>query len=799
MIYRRHKLLHSAILAVLAGGVLASDLAHAQDKSPEHQARDQQEQKKAAPAAARFAPESVIVTAQKREESAQSVPLAIAVVAGEDIVDKGIYSSNDIQRLVPGLSGQQSGFSRPRWFIRGIGSNDPSLTTESPLGVYRDEVFTALTSLQSFAIYDLERVEVLRGPQGTLWGKNTTAGAINFISRKPSFESDGYVRLTAGEWGAKSAQGAAGGAITEDIAGRVSVFHQEYDGYAKNLYTGDDGPSYKEDALRLQLLGNVTENLTALVNVHFGTTEPNGGYSYTVNSEPGGADRYGFTPGYGAHPKAGDDFYAGESTSKTDEFGNLLKLDWQLGDYTLTSISAYDESDGKTRGNSGNPPTYTGERDITSSWGDNNSWQISQEVRLVSPQDQRATWVTGLHYFRYRFNTDSASATFAPNPRRTYSRTWLSQDAESYAAFGSLKFKFTDRFAVTTGLRWTHEEKDVDIHTIRSTGATFSNISSWWNASSLSTPLSYDQDLSESGSWTELTGDITPEYQLTDDVLLYFRYARGYRSGGFNSSIPVLNSAQIAAGVQPYIPAVEPEYLDDYEFGFKSTWLDNTLLANAAVFYYDHKDIQLNVQAPNPLNLQNPPTGSFSQNAAKGEVKGLELELQWHPVDNFKVGGSFNITDAEYKDFNPVLSVSGVTQTVNRSGNDYFRTPKYLANIDLEYRIPLTNAGTVVLSTDWVYRSHQYYDAARQGKEQGEVAVALDGNVYQSEWQEQGAYWIGNAKVAYLTSSEKIELFATVNNVLDKNYVVNSTVAAPSYPVSLGQPRFVNFGVTARW
>lgn len=793
MISTKHKLLHSAVLAVLAGGTLAPEFAHAQQVQ-----QKEQPQQKAVPAASRVQ-ETVVVTAQKREESAQSVPLAIAVVSGDDIIDKGIYSSNDIQRLVPGLSGQQSGFSRPRWFIRGIGSNDPSLTTESPLGIYRDEVFTALTSLQSFAIYDLERVEVLRGPQGTLWGKNTTAGAINFISKKPSFESDGYLRLTAGDWGAKSAQGAAGGAINEQVAGRVSLFHQEYDGYAKNLYTGEDGPSFKQDAIRLQLLGNVTENLTAQLNVHFGKTEPNGGYSYTVNSEAGGADRYGFTPSYGAHPKAGDDFYAGESTSSTDEFGNLLKLDWQLGDYTLTSISAYDEADGQTRGNSGSPPTYTGARDITSSWGDNNSWQISQEVRLLSPREDRLSWIAGLHYFRYRFNTDSASATFAPTPRKTYSRTWLSQDAESYAAFGSLKFKVTDKFAINTGLRWTDEKKDINIHTVRSNGANFNNISSWWNVNSLSTPLSYNQDLSDSGSWSELTGDITPEYQLTDDVLLYFRFARGYRSGGFNSSIPVLTAGQIAAGVQPYIPSVEPEYLNDYEFGIKSNWLDNTLLANATVFYYDHKDIQLNVQAPNPLNLQNPPTGSFSQNAAKGEVKGLELELQWRPLDNFKIGGSLNVTDAKYKDFNPVLSVSGVTQTIDRSGNEYFRTPKYLANLDLEYRYPLTNAGTIVLSTDWVYRSHQYYDAARQGAAQGEVAVALNGNVYQSEWQEQGAYWIGNAKVAYLTSDEKIELFATVDNVLDKNYVVNATVAAPSYPVSLGQPRFVNFGFTTRW
>ncbi len=774
-----------AVAAVVAGGIAPDLFAQAQAEKPQQQQR---------------VLETVVVTAQKREQSPQTIPAAIAVVSGDDVIDRGIFSSNDIQRLVPGLSGQQSGFSRPRWFIRGIGSNDPNLTTESPLGVYRDEIFTALTSLQSFAIYDLERVEVLRGPQGTLWGKNTTAGAVNFISKKPSHETDGYLQVTAGDWGARGLQGALGGSINERTAGRISLYHQEYEGYAKNLYTGDDGPSFREDAARLQLLVDVTDNLSALFNVHINKSQPNGGYSYAVHSEAGGADRYGFTPSYGTKPKSGDPFYGGPSTEDTDTSGSLLKLDWQLGNgYTLTLISGFDESETTRSSDSGHPPTYTGTRDITSSWGEDESWQISQEIRLVSPTDQRLSWIAGLHYFRYNFERESASATFAPVARQTYTRTWLDQDAESYAAFGSLKFNVTERFAINAGLRWTDEEKTINIHTIRSPGATFNNIASWWFPSSVNTPFTYDVDVGDSETWSELTGDFTPEYQLFDNVLVFFRYARGYRSGGFNSSIPVLNNDQIAAGVTPYIPKVEPEYLDDYELGIKSDWLDGTLLLNATAYYYDHKDIQLNVQAPNPLNLQNPPTGSFSQNAAGGEVRGLELEVNWSPIENLRLTAAYNYTDAEYVDFNPLLSVSGVTQRVDRSGNRYFRTPKHLANFNIDYRIPLQSAGTIVLATDWVFRSHQYYNAAQQGAAQGDVARGLDGNVYQSEWQEQGAYWIGNAKLAYLTRDDKIEYFATVNNLLDENYVVNSTVASPSYPVSLGQPRFVNFGITARF
>lgn len=745
--------------------------------------------------------EVIVVTAQKREQSIQTVPLALAVIDGDEILDRGIFSSNDIQRLAPGLSGQQSGFSRPRWFIRGIGSNDPNLTTESPLGVYNDEVFTALTSLQSFPIFDLERVEVLRGPQGTLWGKNTTAGAVNYISRKPDFETSGYVRASTGDWGSKGLQGGLGGAINESTAGRISFFHQSYDGYAKNLLTGKDGPAFEENALRVQLLTNVTDNFTALFNVHLLKSEPGANYAYQVHSEAGGADRYGFTPDYGTNPKAGDAYYAGESDNVTDTEGALVKLDWSLGDYTLTSISAYDGSFNTSKTFSGNQPTFIGERDNSSSWGETASKQISQEVRLVSPQSGALSWIAGLHYFRYTFAQDAASATFSPSSRSNYTRTWRDQDSESIAAFGSIKYEFTEKFRLNAGLRWTEEEKDINIHTVRTpTGTTtFNNVSSWWQLSALDTPFNYNQNVFEDRSWRELTGDITPEYQIADETLLYFRYARGYRSGGFGSTIPTLNAQQIAAGVAPYIPVVEPEFLDSWELGSKSTFLDGALNVNATVFYYDHKDIQLNVQAPNPLNLINPPTGSFAQNASQGEVTGFELETQWQIADNLRLNAAWSFVDAEYVDFYPILSVSGVTGVVDRSGNKYFRTPKNQVTLDLEYRIPLAGGSNIILSTDWVYRSHQYYDAARQGVAQGEVARDLNGVVHQYGWQEQDAYWLGNARAAWLTADEKIEYFVEVKNVADENYVVNATAASPSYPVSLGQPRFAQAGVTVKF
>lgn len=744
--------------------------------------------------------DTVVVTAQKREESVQEVPLAISVIGGDKVLEEGIQSSNEISRVAPGVSGQQSGgrSDRPRWFIRGVGSNDPSLTAESPIGIYQDEIFTSITSLQSFPVFDLERVEVLRGPQGTLWGKNTTGGAVNFISKKPRYEPDGYVTGSIGEWNTYTAQGAVGGGLADQLAGRVSFHHEQTDGYANNLDTGNDGPTLQDSALRLQLLADPNDALQVLGNVHVRKRIAGPNPTYWVNGEAGGADRYGWVPSYGQKPESGDDYYGGDGNSVDELFGGLLKLDWQLGEFALTSISAYDEGNTDHHTKGALPPELTGTRDRTASHSSLDNWQVSQELRLTSPEDWRLSWILGAHYFRYFFDSDAASATFAPTARQTYSRTRMKQDAESYAVFGSAKFRVTERFDVNAGLRFTEEEKDIDIHTIRSAGARFTDLDYWWNPESLDTPLSYNTRIQKARKWRELTGDFTPEYQLTDNALVFFRYARGYRSGGFNNSIPVLTSAQIAAGVTPDIPEVEPEFLDNYELGLKTSWLDDRLRVNANLFYYDQKDIQLNIQAPNPLNLQNPPSGSFAQNAAGGEVKGLELEVQAVPIENLRIAASVGLLSAKYQDFNPTLSVSGITQEVDRSGNRYFRTPERTATLDVQYRIPLPQ-GTVVLATDWNYRSHQYYNAAQQGAAQGDLALAADGRVYVSGLQEQDGYALGNARVSWLNKEESLELFARVTNLTDKRYVINARVATPNYPTQTGNPRFVSVGATVRF
>lgn len=733
----------------------------------------------------------VVVTAKKREEKLQDVPLPVTAVSGNDVTKRSINTSNDVERIAPNLSAQSSNgrSSRPRWFLRGIGSNDPSVNLESPLGVYQDEVYIAYVPAQSFPLFDLERVEVLKGPQGTLWGKNTTGGAIHFVSRKPTFDPSGYAKAGVGNYGLQTAEGGFGGGLLGDrIAGRASFYYESFDGWAPNQATGKKEPAYNDFATRLQLLANLTDDVDLLVSGRFRNLNGGNNPQYfvpdpnavgvppgTIQQYPGGPT---YTPPYGSNPQIGDPFFRGAGTNALQTSGITGTLNWHFGDTTLTVISAFDrvKLNALTQGFA--PiPTF----DISASpYSDVNSRQVFQEVRLASPRAAAFSFIVGANYFNWHLWSEEARGTFGPQvARRSYIDNRLKQDDISGAGFASATYRPIERFAVTGGFRYTVERKTVRAQRLSGNGANiaYTDPVDWWRPEALqqfNVPLAV-LNIDGKETWSRPTWDLTPEYRLAPQALLFVRYARGFRSGGFNPTIiPAAN------GNPAYLPKADPEVLDDYELGLKTSWFKGRLNANAAAFYYHLQDAQLNVQQPNPGGIPNANTSTL-QNAAGGNIRGLELEVDALPLRNLRLSGGLGLLRSKYTDFN---TFQGATP-IDASGNRFYRTPNTSFVVAAEYTQPLGGrAGSLAGSTDWSFRSRIYHNAVVQN----------------DPIQQTPAYTLGNAEIRYVTADGRLTLQLYVKNLTDKSYkVLSQVVNLGAYPTSLGAPRTFGANVIARF
>jgi iron complex outermembrane recepter protein len=714
---------------------------------------------------------SVLVTASKRAERAQDVPAPISTASQKQILDQNLTASNDVERISPNLSAQASGSraSRPRWFLRGIGSNDPSVNLESPNGIYQDEVFVAYGPLQSFPLFDLERVEVLKGPQGTLWGKNTTGGAIHFVSKKPGFTTSGYARGTIGSYGTRGMEAAIGGPVWgEWLAARAAFSYEQQEGWAKNLISGDKDPQYNDFASRLSLLANITNDFDVQVIGRLRFLQGGIQASYPIGAQPGGVIRQyptapvSFQPGYGTKPQVGDSFFRGPTPSLIQNQSVTGTANYHFGDYTLTSITGADYATNKAVAYTAWPdPGF--DQNATST--DVTSKQVTEEIRFTSPRSDRFNWIAGFHYFYWDLSSGAGNGLLGPvASRRSFVFNQYDQVNKAYAGFVSGKLRITDTIGINGGVRYTYDKKDVEATRTSGSGAelTFSNPSLWYDADTITSPLNRTT-LGANKGWRQVTGDITPEWQITPDHLVFFKFAKGFRAGTFNPTILP------AIGDRPTnLPNVNPEELWDFEFGAKTAWFNRRLVANLAAFYYKLDNAQLNVQQPNPMGTPGANTSAV-QNAAGGKIKGLELELEALPIDQLRLRASLGLIDSEYTNF---LTYQAA-MTVDASGNRFYRTPAVSSVLGLEYRQPIVRGHAVALGTDWTIRTMVYHNAVTQNDPQ----------------QQTPAYAIGNIELRYLLG-EHFQIQGYIRNVGDNTIrVLSQVVNAGAYPTALAPPR----------
>lgn len=695
--------------------------------------------------------ETVNVTAQRRSQQIQKVPIAVTAIGGKDLDSESIQVANDVVKYVPNFNADSTeGRERPRWFLRGIGNNDPSNLSLSPIAVYVDDVYWNNVFAQGFPLFDLQRIEVLRGPQGTLWGKNTTGGAINYISRKPTFDdTTGYAQFGYGSFGDRKVEGAVGGALSTDVlAGRVSFFNEQNDGYINNTYNGQKLGGLRDTAVRGQLLLNAGETSDWLLNTHYRDYSGGGSFWQLVGVNPGGKNQYGYLP-------SSDPYSVSENVAQNDHIesnGIDLTGHWDIGRQTLTTITALENAQRTFISDGDGSPL-----EISRGYSKLDTRQISEEVRLASPAEDQFNWITGVHLFQEELNSIATSGTLPGGPASTaFQQTTINQETKSFAIFGNATYRFTDNFRLSGGLRWTTEKKSIDLLGINGTGKVgFQSLDNWYQPSLLTGSTVVKATQNESHTWSAPTWDLTPSYSLADNVETYFRFARGFRSGGYNGG----------ATTQAAVNTVTPEYLTDYELGIKSDWLDKRLIANLSVFHYDYKDMQVFAIAPTSSGQ----TVQTLSNAARGKVDGAELELKAIPVKGLTVSGNIGLLHTEYSDF-PTY-VNGVA--TNLSGNQFPRSPHLTVAVGASYRIPVST-GYVDLGTLWNYKAKEYFNA-----------------IYQNDAMAQGGFTTGDLEASWHGKEDKVVVTGFIRNVTDKQYHTLAVVPTyGAYEYINSQPRF---------
>lgn len=710
--------------------------------------------------------EEIVVTALRRAETLQDTPVAITAFTAEALEARSIDTLDSIARFTPsirfdGAAALSGGNYNATVFIRGIGQNDFAIFSDPGVGFYVDGVYYARSIGGIMDAVDLQSVEVLRGPQGTLFGKNTIGGAVLINTQRPTDQFGGKLELTTGRFDRMDVKGTLNVPLADGkVLTRLSVSSLNRDGYAKRLSDGGDMGDRNADSARLQLSTNVTDD----INFHLvgdvtrarEHSAPNKllavapvpgltGVPFLVNYNNLVAPTRGVIAPDG-RPTLNSSFVTdspfttwatGPNVNDLDLWGVAGTLTWDLGTVEAKSITAYRELEATFARDGDNTPfTYR------ETFNDDEQWQFSQEFQLSGEGfDGRFTWVGGLYYFTER-GTDDASANLAIGlwpplgPPLSPATLILNKiDNSSYAAFGQGNVKITDTFAVTLGARWNRDEKWISVFNQRQRDNVIFT------------------DVQRDGNWDAFTPKIGLEYKPVTDIMLYASAGKGFKSGGFNAR-PLVDESEVTQ--------YEPETIWTYEAGAKTGWFDNRLIVNVAGYLSKYDNIQLTVNQT-PRN--------FVANAAKGTIKGAELEVRARPVTGLDVDLGVGYTDAQYDEVGGGL---GPTQILPITKDAKFvKTPKWTVNAGLQYTHDMGDGSTLSLRGDLSAYSKFYNDVAN------------------TELIAQSGYGIVNSRLTYTAADESWNLALFATNLTDRRYFVsgNASAAFGLAEASYGRPR----------
>lgn len=736
----------------------------------------------------------IVVTARQRSENAQTVPLAVSVVS-EALIDRSYtVNTQQLALLVPSLTYSSANPRNTAFTIRGLGSSVVAVSQandglEPGVGFYVDQVYHARPATAAFDFSDIERIEVLRGPQGTVFGKNTTAGAINIVTRAPTFTPEASEELSVGSSGFVQAKAAASGPLIGDtLAFRVSGVVTRRDGYIRNVATGARQNGIGNQAIRGQLLFRPTTDLSVRLTADFSNFESE--CCTQVYLRVGQSLR----PAARQYPAlAAGLHYAPPSTNPydrltdidaplsvdTSEGGVSAIADWSLGFATLTSVSAWRF----WNWDAANDRDYTGIPIQLIQHIPSRQDQFSQELRLASNGHHRLDYVAGLYVFDQKivgrpnsvYGSQAAYWLIGPttgtgtNTVRvpvnlldgygTDGKTQLTQD--SYAAFAEVNARIVPRVTLTGGVRYTREIKDGSYASFVFGGLQTTNAALLNAKLGVLRPQSYDAHNAESNT----SGRVNLAWTVTDQVLAYASYARGFKSGGIN-----LSGLPLDAQNRPVLTTavIRPERNQTYEAGLKSQVFDRRLTANLAAYLTDVRDFQATlVDSSQTVALR-----GYLSNIPKVTVKGVEADLTAQVTPAFQLRANLAFADGRYSAYPagpcPLERQTNATTACDLTGRPLAGLSKWSETIGVDYALPL-GSGTIVLHADSNFRSRYYGDPTL------------------SRFTLIQGYNQTNASLGF-RAAKGLEVFLFARNLFNANYIQNVTIQAGNSGLILGTP-----------
>ena len=711
--------------------------------------------------------EEIIVTAQKREEALQDVPISVATTSGEKL--NAMFSGGEdvlaLSGRVPGLYAESSnGRAAPRFYLRGLGNIDFDLGASQPVSYIMDEVVMENVVLKSFPLFDVQNIEVIRGPQGTLFGRNTIAGIVKVNTRRPGDETSGYIKGSFATHSTMNLEGAVGGSLSDTVNGRISGLYRSRDNWITNAHTGEESlGEFEETAVRAQLEWTPSDTFSALLSLQTRSLDGTSSIFRANVFTTGSADLNQNYDRDVVYYDGGDN-----NPQSYDSTGVTLNLTWDLDNFSINSITSFQDADGSSRGDidggvvnifaTPTPPdgltwadtfvlcpfpclparTWPGEILVPSVTEDGaKTDQFTQEFRIASDTDGAFSWQVGAFFFDSSLDVETENFASFDDDLNFVQNNIVKYENSTWAVFGQGSYDLSDRLTLTGGVRYTNDEKDFTVLQQAYLWSTFLPVPD---------PINVDDG--------ETSWELSLNYAMSDQSSIYGRVASGFRA-------QTIQGRDVAFGEFPTV--AEPETITSFEAGYKADLADDRFRVNIGVFAYEVDDMQLSVIGGG---------GNTNQvvNSDKGEAVGFEIDAQWLATDNLLISGGFAYNDTELKDstLSTVPCGSGLCTVLDPledpndpdnpkvlvNGNPFPRAPETTYNLEIRYGVPLRNNAEFYFLTDWVWY--------------GKINMPL----YEAVEFVTDNQYEGGLRIGYRNNDTGLEVAAFGRNITDEDNVL---------------------------